>query len=273
MSMNFFNKPSAPHSLDRQYLKKAAAIVVKIVEQHLNHSSMEEGQLSTEFLHRELTQQLARLNPQRNLALDHLVAAFNLSEIEVFILLVCVATELSPTFKRLCAQYHGMMNQHRPTLSMISSLFADFDYEASLQSSPLFAWKLIETKDESNLSLNSSLEIELSILQYLMGTNYFDGRIKTMARYFPASQLNSSHQSEPLALNTFSSQVRQITTLYQRAKSEQYGAVVQITGTDLTNKENLVNAVTKELNCCLLKVSYFTLPSDADSLEELEFNH
>ena len=259
----------------RAFTMSAVARTAIWVEQRLDSTAGQRLVNLEELLEGKLptTVELPRLtgNLHSSFALERLIALFELSETEVLVLLICLAAELIPNFDHLCADYHGSVEKSSPSFALIIALFSSqevldgtFDLNTMKIDSSIREWKLIEVKDFPNLPINRRpIHVDSSILYYLLGSNYQDYLIKDLINYIPHKQF--------LSLKSLSTgnEIERLVKLYRRANRERYYTIFQLTGTDLTNKENTVSAVARELGYSIIELSYFALPLSQPQLNRL----
>ena len=149
--------------LNRQYMVNAVVVIARVVEQHLDLSPDRKGKMPNikrSSLNSLIEQLIDTGDNSADYRLNQLIARFNLSDTETFIILVCMAAELIPSFRHLWATYHGDLHFSYPTFGAVASLFDRFDSRAMAHRSSLEAWRLLRIKEASNLSFN---EFPLSI--------------------------------------------------------------------------------------------------------------
>ncbi len=109
-------------------------------------------------------------------ALETLCTAFGLSPYERKVLLLCAGMELDAATAPLCASLNGNAQHGQPTWSLALSVFPDAHWSALGPLAPLRRWRLIEMASGETL-LQSPLRIDESVLHYLTGVDYQDGRL------------------------------------------------------------------------------------------------
>ena len=198
---------------------------------------------------------------ERTSALSTLISKYNLSYTEIFILIVCVSGELVSSFGSLCGSYHGSSNQEYPTFQLIASLFDRFDASATAQSSPLIQGKLLRVESFKDDFFNqSAVFVDPPILHYLLGSDYYDIQIGTVFdKHTPVTKLKAH-----LITNATSDAIERMGSLFKRSLAENYGACVQLMGTDVTNKENMIQAVAETTSSGLIELDCFAIPTDVD---------
>lgn len=110
-----------------------------------------------------------------------LAAAFELSDIEQQILLLCAAVELEPRFGDLCAAFHNTPTKTHVTWQLIRALFGNVIALAAPDST-LRYWHFI-THNRANLPIfDTELRIDEHILHYLRGDVTLDARLQLSLR-------------------------------------------------------------------------------------------
>ena len=300
---------------NRQYMVDVSFDIASVVEQHLDLSSDRKGKMpkiKRSSLARIISRSIDEATPRRgkrsfpspkdglrnraakpsqnaphvdtgnsnNYQLFQLVARFNLSDTEVFVILVCMAVELIPSFSRLWATYHGDTNRTYPTWGAVASLFDCFDSRAMGHDSSLEAWQLIRVKETDNLSYNEfPLFIDLDIYNYLLGKSYSDRTLKSLIKSVSHNQQDRLSSERP---NTIVDQAvtlfrRSLSAMRLRSKSEglsesfreQYGSCVQLSGTDDVQKRSIVTAIANKLNGGYLELNHFKVPTTPEQLHSL----
>ena len=267
----------------QDFLMSALSKVTQLVEKYLDPSAGEKtaqfddsdnylSDLETErhssgITPEELMDLTAPLKShQRPNALSNLVSQLNLSDTEIFVLLVSVAVEIVPTFSRLCSSYRGSSNQQYPTFELIASVFARFDTSVMSETSSLTFWQLLRRENSSDLfSTQSPVLIDPPILSYLLGSRYYNQDIcRGLNKYISASKIKSYLTPEP----SFDA-IGQISSTFQRAIDEEYSTCVQLTGTDVEGKQSLVYSVAAQLGSGVFKLSYFNIPLAEKRIQSL----
>lgn len=191
---------------NREYMIACSSTIAGIVEQHLDCDRQRQA-LMLKIKKSQLAKSVTRileLGGDNNYRLNQLITLFNLSDTETFIILVCMAVELIPSFSRFWATYHGDTHRTYPTFSAIASLFAPFDRRVMAHSSNLEAWKLLRIQETSNLSFSEfPLFIDLDIYNYLLGSQMSDRTIESLVKsvsYNRPNRFDLSSQDPKLVL-------------------------------------------------------------------------
>jgi SpoVK/Ycf46/Vps4 family AAA+-type ATPase len=127
-----------------------------------------------------------------SLRLEELTRLFNLTPFDVDILLICLAPELDWKYERLFSYLQDDITRKKPSvyivLNLLSSSFEDkldlrkhFDPEA-----PLIKHSIISLSDHSQQQnsplLNKFLKLDDRLINYLLGENRIDGRLRSFAQ-------------------------------------------------------------------------------------------
>lgn len=226
-----------------------------------------QGKLS----YQKTLQQLENYNSQ-NIALNRLISIFNLDQTEILILLVCCASELIPSMGRLCGNYHNCIERNTPTFSLIASLFDNFDWKVTNKRASLLEWQLIEVNPvRSSAHKQSPIRIDSSILHYLLEMNYFDENLDEVINYTPFDShvvdtrlIDKQSQGELI-----NSTVETIVAVLERSTAEEYGTLIQLTGTDTDNKDSTVRAVAQRLGSSIIELDEFAIPAAPEQISNL----
>jgi AAA+ superfamily predicted ATPase len=159
-------------------------------------------------------------------ALATICTVFNLSPFDLYILLLCVAIELEPYTRILCAEINGNERLAYPTPYLACKTFPDATCSAFNPSSPLIKWKLIELKID-RVFTQSSMNIDTSILLYLLGNPYEAPELQSIIK--PVN-LDKDPQILPLSHQRIVEQIIEI-----RNRSTEFATkntVIQLCGED-----------------------------------------
>ena len=270
-----------PTESHRAYTMLAVAKIAIWIESHLkfpgepsdqrlvNLEELFEGKLPQPIL-----MPILERDPSSPMALQRLISLFDLCDTEVLVLLATLATELIPSFDRMCGAYNSSIERATPTFAMLASLFKmskaagdSFDWRVTDSLSNLQRWKLIEVSQFKHLPCNQRpLTVDPSILYYLLGSDYHDPEILESIDYTHLEDFDSQFASE----NTENApRPEELATAYNRAVAEQYPVVFQLTGTDVTNKDNLARAVASRTGCGIIELDCFDLTTVPQQLARL----
>ncbi|BAY50008.1 AAA ATPase central domain-containing protein (plasmid) [Scytonema sp. HK-05] len=197
-------------------------------------------------------------------AIGHLCSAFHLSLFESQILLLCVAQATLPYFPQLCIKAQGNEQLAYPTFGLAMRLFPNAHWNAVLPESPLQYWQLVKVGINSDLP-QSRLQIDNSILLYLLGEPYQDDRLMHLIQPMPVKAnlnipLQPSHQelAERLASVWRQTHTTSLTL-----------PIVQLCGVEVTDKWAIA-ATACALDRRSLKVmSVSNLPTDLTELNHI----
>ena len=192
-------------------------------------------------------------------ALEQLATMFELSDLERNILLLCTAMELIPNFKSLCAAVQGDPQLNYPTFDLAQTIFPNFKWAATTTEAPLIFWQLIEVKPGDTI-LESKLQIDRRIFYYLLGEYSQDPQLLGILAPLPPSptpgeSLPPSHQKIVLELES--------------NWSGDILPIVQLCGTDLTDKYNIAAALSNFFEFGVQVLSAIHLPPEPDRLHHL----
>jgi hypothetical protein len=108
------------------------------------------------------------------LALEHLCKCFNLNAQERTLLVICAEWGLNETLR---AQYSPFVENPSftlPSLRLLQKLIPDLDDSLFSPHGVLRKFQLIRSISTDTLLPDSSLKIDISVLQYLLGRDYYD---------------------------------------------------------------------------------------------------
>ena len=266
---------------NRAYTMLAVAKIAIWIESHLKFPDEPSDQRLVnleELFEGKLPQPISmpRLerDPSSLLALQRLISLFDLEDTEVLVLLTTLATELIPAFDRMCGAYNSSIERTTPTFAMLASLFKmsssardSFDWRVTDSLSNLQRWKLIKVGEFKHLPRNQRpLTVDPSILYYLLGSDYHDPEILESIDYIHLEDFDSRFASETTKDDP---PVEELATAYNRAVAEQYPVVFQLTGTDITNKDNLVKSIASKAGCGIIELDSFDVTTIPQQLARL----
>lgn len=126
------------------------------------------------------------------LRLVALAALFDLTVIDLDIVLLCLAPELDRGYERLYAYLHDDVTRRQPTVDLALSLFCpDLETKVAargrlLPASPLRRFRLVELGEEPGQRavslLDSTLRLEPRVSGFLLGDDAVDARLQPYAR-------------------------------------------------------------------------------------------
>ncbi|BAZ31785.1 ATPase central domain-containing protein [Cylindrospermum sp. NIES-4074] len=110
--------------------------------------------------------------------LAELSRLFNLSLFEQYVLLLCAAVEIDPLIGELCAEVQGNQLLSFPTIRLALDVIPEETWNAFTPEAPLRRWQLIDIDIQQTQKLIiSPLQIDHSILFYLLGKGYIDQKL------------------------------------------------------------------------------------------------
>jgi AAA+ superfamily predicted ATPase len=131
-------------------------------------------------------------------AINMMASLFGLNYFEKNVLLLCLAPEIDPSFRRIYAYVQDDVNLANPTPHLALDLFGDkkdmAGWESFLPEAPLRRFRLVNLGTSSPAGSMSPLIMDERITGYLRGINLIDRRIAEMIRPLQPSHLSSSHQ-------------------------------------------------------------------------------
>lgn len=135
---------------------------------------------------------LPALDAGDDVLFQHLVRLFDLSLLDSYILLLCLAPELDRRYERLFAFLHDDVSQRRPTVNLLMNILAtDLSgrfavWERLKPENPLRRYHLIECVADTNRSdapfLAYYVRVDHRIVAYLLGETQPDARLKQAVR-------------------------------------------------------------------------------------------
>jgi len=170
-----------------------------------------------------------------------LCTVFNLSPFDRYILLLCVATELEPYTRILCAEINRNDGLAYPTPYLACKTFPDATWSAFDPDSPLIEWQLIELKTEQVFT-QSPINIDRGILFYLLRSSYTDPQLQSIIK--PVN-IDSKHQTLPFSHQRIVSQIVEIRSRATEFFTE--NSLIQLCGDDRRAKTAIaVGAATSQ---------------------------
>lgn len=152
---------------NRRYLEAAVVIVRQALERQARLPGSDNGTVSTELRQKE------KENPW---ALDALCAAFDLSQFERNVLLLCAGMELEADFASLCGAAQSDSRHNYPTFGLAMAALPEADCNAISPSAPLRRWNLVWLGAGEVLN-SRALHIDERVLHYLNGISCLDERL------------------------------------------------------------------------------------------------
>ena len=177
---------------NRTYLMARIALVREAIDHHAGHGKVEHAPGNTRKLNQAIVQAEAALEAPS--ALEVLCTVFDLSTFERDILLACAAMELSGEMAQACAKANANENCNYPTFALALAALPEAHWNALTPASPLRHWRLVEMAEGTSLT-STALQINESVLHYLMGVHQLDERLLGDLRPMPEGvDLPDSHK-------------------------------------------------------------------------------
>jgi len=214
-------------------------------------------------------------------ALQELAIAFNLSDFERDVLLLCVGMELQPNFDSLCAEAQGDGQLSYPTFNLAMSALATPHWSAISPDHPLRHWQLIEIVRGKTIT-HSALRINERILHYLIGVDCLDEAFKGIIK--PVSASEEMVRSRSLQLSDSHSTIAsQIAALWSKNWVQQQNGfsldslpitdnplpIVQLCGDEVESKLAIASTACEILGIKLAVISTRVIPTVTAELNNL----
>src|SRR5262245_569096 len=189
-------------------------------------------------------------------ALDRLCRAFNLSQFEKEILLLCAGVELDGSFPQIIGGARGDSRQNYPTFGLTLSALSAPHWSAISPAGPLRRWRLIEVTAAESL-VNSRIRIDERVLHFLTGLTHLDDRLSGLVEPVSApADLPPSHRAV----------ARAIAGIWA-SSSDNVIPVVQLSGDDAQSKRDIAAAACAQVGLDLHATSAHLLPSHPAELD------
>ncbi|MEA5418401.1 ATP-binding protein [Spirulina sp. CCNP1310] len=189
--------------------------------------------------------------------LETLYTTFNLSPFELNLLLMAVGVALLPRFSALCASFNHNPQMPYPTFGLGLQLFANAHWNAFTPQGPLRCWQLLEVGTGPVIT-QCPLQIDETILHYLMGEPYQDDRLAPLMSPLVAD----------MAAMLPPSHAQIMENLLTLLKTETPGTV-QLCGVEHSDKRAIAAAVGEALHIPVKILWGDRLPTDRDNLRYL----
>ncbi len=214
-------------------------------------------------------------------ALQELAIAFNLSDFERDVLLLCVGMELQPNFDSLCAEAQGDGQLSYPTFNLAMSALAAPHWSALSPDHPLRRWQLIEIVRGKTIT-HSELRINERIWHYLIGVDCLDEAFKGIIK--PVSASEEMVRSGRLQLSgSHSTIASQIAALWSKNWAQQQNGfsldslpitdhplpIVQLCGDEVESKLAIASTACEILGIKLAVISTRVIPTVTAELTNL----
>lgn len=182
-------------------------------------------------------------------AIETLAQRFGLTAFETNIVLLCAGCELDASFAALLGR--------APAFGMALAKFPDAHWSALAPTSPLRAWRLIETPEGEPLA-SAALRIDERILHYLTGITYLDERVRPLVTSVPHAELSDAQ------LDVANRIARALASL----DPSQPLPHIELSGTDSGGKRGIAAAVCDLLRVPLYGTDAADLPSSLSDREQ-----
>ena len=214
-------------------------------------------------------------------ALQELAIAFNLSDFERDVLLLCVGMELQPNFDSLCAEAQGDGQLSYPTFNLAMSALAAPHWSAISPDHPLRRWQLIEIVRGKTIT-HSALRINERILHYLIGVDCLDEAFKGIIKPVSASEEMVRSRRQQLS-GSHSKIASQIAALWSKNWAQQQNGfsldslpitdnplpIVQLCGDEVESKLEIASTACEILGIKLAVISTRVIPTVTAELNNL----
>lgn len=189
-------------------------------------------------------------------AIDVLVRAFELSDFEREVLLLCAGIEMDGPLALRCAELDPT-GQPRATFSLALANLDAPHWSALAPVRPLRFWRLLELQEE-NAPATTRLRIDERILHFLAGVNYLDTRLRA---------LFGAHESSALLCERQADVVESITeaVLPQMATPP----VIQLVGDDVAAQIEVARRMAERLSLKLYEIRVADLPANPHEADAL----
>ena len=246
---------------NQRYLMAAVRVVqeeLKIYWSSLNNPNKKDKTKQSESSDAKKKLKEAAENLPAQAALDTLTNIFGLSTFERKVLLMCAGMELDSNFAALVASTQGDSIGFLPSFSMALAAFPDAHWSALSPNSSLRYWRLIEV-NTNQLLTKSPLRIDERVLHYLTGTHLLDERlIGVVEPFFDNSELVTSHKELG----------NRIVQQYSSAPGNSIIPVIQLDGSEVTEKLTLAANVCTQLKHTLYRMSAYDIPNSSKEISE-----
>jgi len=214
----------------------------------------------------------ASLQQGIELRLERVRQLFELDPFDIDVLLVCMAVEFDLRYEKLYAYLQDDVSKKRPGVGLIFNLLAP-SLEQSIAArrnlqpeSPLLRFHLVEMLEDPAQPrpplLSKYLKTDDRIVQYLLGANGIDERIRPFAEFMDSGD---AAEDDPLELNE---ETRQGMMSFAAAASESHPLVLQLQGAGAPDKLRMAQASCRYRNQRLLVADLERLAVESD----IEFN-
>jgi len=262
-----------------KYLMASVAVIEQILSSYITEP---ENCLSSLKVDQARLEQIAAASVMPfPSALQELAIAFNLSDFERDVLLLCAGMELQPNFDSLCAEAQGDGQLSYPTFNLAMSALAAPHWSALSPDHPLRRWQLIEVVRGKTIT-HSELRINERILHYLIGVDCLDEAFKGIIK--PVSASEEMVRSRRLQLSgSHSTIASQIAALWSKNWVQQQNGfsldslpitdnplpIVQLCGDEVESKLAIASTACEILGIKLAVISTRVIPTVTAELNNL----
>ena len=239
---------------NQRYLMAAVTVVRRRLENHIATEADTAGAERLTVAQQSMDSAASQLPGPS--ALEMVCAAFDLSPFERDVLLLCAGMELVAVFARLCADAQGEINRPYPTWSLALDVFPNNHWSALTPDAPLQYWRLIEVGNGIAFT-TSPLRIDQRLLNYLVGVQHLDERLRGMVEPLPSVGELLPSQQEIVA------QVSKLWSTIHKTSPP----IIQLCGSDKTSKSAIALAACQSFNLNLNILSADLLPLNISELD------
>jgi len=261
-----------------KYLMASVAVIEQILSSYITEPENCLFSLKVEQARLELAAASVMPFPS---ALQELAIAFNLSDFERDVLLLCAGMELQPNFDSLCAEAHGNGQLSYPTFNLAMSALTAPHWSAISPDSPLRRWQLIEVVRGKTIT-HSELRINERILHYLIGVDCLDEAFKGIIKPVSASEEMVRSRRQQLS-GSHSTIASQIAALWSKNWAQQQNGfsldslpitdyplpIVQLCGAEVESKLAIASTACEILGIKLAVISTRVIPTVTAELNNL----
>jgi len=262
-----------------KYLMASVAVIEQILSSYITEP---ENCLSSLKVDQARLEQIAAASVMPfPSALQELAIAFNLSDFERDVLLLCAGMELQPNFDSLCAEAQGDGQLSYPTFNLAMSALAAPHWSALSPDHPLRRWQLIEVVRGKTIT-HSELRINERILHYLIGVDCLDEAFKGIIKPVSASEEMVRSRRQQLS-GSHSTIASQIAALWSKNWVQQQNGfsldslpitdnplpIVQLCGDEVESKLAIASTACEILGIKLAVISTRVIPTVTAELNNL----
>ena len=262
-----------------KYLMASVAVIEEILSSYITEPENCLSSLKVEQARLELIAAASAM-PFPS-ALQELAIAFNLSDFERDVLLLCAGMELQQNFDSLCAEAQGNGELSYPTFNLAMSALTAPHWSAISPDAPLRRWQLIEIVRGKTIT-HSALRINERILHYLIGVDCLDEAFKGIIKPVSASEEMVRSRRQQLS-GSHSTIASQIAALWSKNWAQQQNGfsldslpitdyplpIVQLCGAEVESKLEIASTACEILGIKLAVISTRVIPTVTAELNNL----